>query len=333
MLILFFALDEYEAGRVERVLREPTESQGQRIGHSWMIDSVPNVRLDQVAAARAKLRSLGSGFLSDHLPGAFSTDLQCGHPACEVVTARRWDPMAPEREEERGSLSYLWATGLDSPMRGWVSAGLEGWRLDLPDALARSPAVTLSAKTENVTGPASSADPGTPTEQVSSLLFHRMEGLLALWASAELLRGYGALLGSVRDEVLAETRGTRASVRRLRDVRRRLLRDAADARTLAEDLTSTADEASDRVWWFQLDFEPTQPDYWREAHLHELLLGEIRRRARAVATSERRVRDDLAVESEVVGAMANLRAQRSVALLTTVIGGVSTALLAYQIWG
>lgn len=156
---------------------------------------------------------------------------------------------------------------------------------------------------------------------------------MALWACAELLRGYGAFLSAARDEVLIETRRTAASLRRLRHVRRRLLGDAADARTLAEELVRAATRDGTAAWRLEVDFEAAQPDYWRQSHLHDVLLSEIRRRARFVAASERRVRNDLAVDSQVVGAIASLRVQRLVGVMTVVIGLVSVALVAYQIWG
>lgn len=112
-----------------------------------------------------------------------------------------------------------------------------------------------------------------------------------------------------------------------------MLGDAADARTLAEELVQAAEEGSTRPWLLELDFEPLHPDYWRQQRLHELLLAELGRRANVVATAERRVRADLALDSEVVGAMANLRAQRSVWALTALLGAATTALGAYQIWG
>lgn len=334
VLVLFFAFDDEPASRVEGVLREPTLSDGRRIGGGWVIDSVPNVRLDRVAQVRWQLRALGGDFLSEYLPGAFATDLDAEHPACEVLTTKRWDPLDPDRgrDEQQGALSYLWAVGLESPLRGWTASGFDGWRLELPD-WPRSPAMVLCAKAGRVTGAGAAADPASPTEQVSSLMFHRTEGVVALWACEELLRGYGALLGSVRDDARDDARGSRASLKRLRDLRRRLLGDAGDARTLAEELARATDESSTRPWRLELDFEPLRADYWRHGRLHQLLLGEIGRRADVVAAAERRVRADLALDSEVVGAMANLRAQRSVWALTAFVGAATIALAAYQIWG
>lgn len=335
VLVLFFAFEDEPASRVEDVLREPTRSAGRPVCGGWVIDSVPNLRLDHVAHTRRRLRALGSDFLSEHLPGAFATDLEGERPACEVLTTKRWDPLDPARgrDQQRSALSYLGAVGLESPLDGWTASGLDGWRLELPDSYTRSPAMVLCAKAERVTGPTAKADPGSPTEQVSSLLFHQMEGVVALWACEELLRGYGVLLGTDRDEVRDDARGVRGSLKRLRDLRRRLLGDAADARTLAEELAHAADDGSTRPWRLELDFEPLRADYWRQRHLHELFLAEIARRANVVGAAERRVRADLALDSEVVGAMANLRAQRSVWALTGLVGAATTALAAYQIWG
>lgn len=196
VLVPFFAFEDEPASSVERVLRERTRSEGRRIDLGWVVDSVNNVRLDRVAQVRSRLRALGGDFLSEHLPGAFATDLDAEPPACEVVTTKRWDPLDPgrRRDEQHGALSYLWAVGLESPLRGWTASGFDGWRLELPDGWTRSPAMVLCAKADRVTGAGSAADPGSPTEQVSSLLLHRAEGLVAIWACEKLVRGYGALL-------------------------------------------------------------------------------------------------------------------------------------------
>jgi len=335
VLVLFFAFEDEPASRVEGVLRERTLSEGRRVDDGWVIDSVPNVKLDRVAHVRSQLRGLGGNFLSEYLPGAFATDLDAEQPACEVLTTKRWDPLDPDsgRDEERSARSYLWAVGLERPLRGWTASEFDGWRLELPDTWTRSPAMVLCAKTEHVTGAASGADPGSPTEQVSSLLFHRTEGVVALWACEELLRGYSALLGLARDEVRHDARGVRAGLKRLRDVRRRLLGDAADARTLAEELAHAAGDGSTRPWRLDLDFKPLRADHWPQGRLQELVLNEIGRRADVVAAVERRVRADLALDSEVVGATANLQAQRWVWALTALLGAVTIALAAYQIWG
>lgn len=334
VLVLFFAFEDEPASRVEEVLRERTVSEGRRVASGWVIESVPNVRLDRVAEVRRQLRALGD-FLSEFLPGACAIDLDGEHPACEVVTTERWDPLEPDSRhtEQTSGRSYLWVIGLESSLRSWTASGFDGWRLELPDVLTRSPAMILCAKADRVTGPGSKADPGSPTEQVSSLLFHQGEGVIALWACTELLSGYGALLGRIRDEVREEARGLRAGLTRLRELRHRLLGDAADARTLAEELTRAVDEGSTQPWCVELDFAPLQPDYWKDGRLHELLLREIGGGAKVVVAAERQVRADLELDSQVGSAMANLQSQRWARALTALLGVATIGLGAYQIWG
>ena len=224
VLALFFAFEDEPASRVEDVLREPTRSAGRRVGGGWVIDSVPNLRLDRVAhtvGACALWQRLSLGApprrvrdrprrRASRVRGSDNEAVGPARPrpAAATTSAARFVPVGGRAGEPAGGLDRLGIRRLEARAARQLHA------------VSRDGPVR---EAERVTGPTAKADPGSPTEQVSSLLFHQMEGVVALWACEELLRGYGVLLGTVRDEVRDAARGVRASLKRLRDRRRRLL--------------------------------------------------------------------------------------------------------------
>lgn len=330
LIVLFFAFEDDVARSVENGLRIPIRSEGRRTANGWTVDTVANRRQDDVVEARMTLRRLAGRFFADHLPGAFSTDLAVEHPACEVVTTSLWDPAELETRTSK-EMGYLRTLGIAGSLNVCRSESMDGWTLDLPDSIRGSSSLLLAGNLSRVTGPGTHVNPGPPTSQVSDALFHRFEGLMALWGCTETLRGYGGLLATTRDQLLAQAEGSTANIRRLRGVRRRLLGDAADARTLAEELAGLAAHDDAWRWPDAVTFEPVRNDLWPYASMTELIRSEITRQAKVVSASERRLRADLVADTDAVGAIANLRAQRMVAVMTTLIGLVSAGLVVYQI--
>jgi hypothetical protein len=200
---------------------------------------------------------------------------------------------------------------------------------------SQSPALVLAGHAGALAGIDSSYG-SSERDRLSGYLHMRLDGLMALWASYEVLSGYHAVLGSARDLGVAQTGRATAALRRLSKVRDELLVGAADARTLAEELAAAAEDRRTFDWLLEVDFKAVEPEGWRDSSLKATLLASVKEEAASLQRTEARVRDDLVVDSGVLGAAGNLRLQRSVAWLTwilVVIGVLTVALVAYQIWG
>jgi Tn3 transposase DDE domain len=336
VVVLFFVFDDDLGLLIDRVLRKPYVSFGERVDRGWVIHTAANQRLDAAAAARRQLRNTAAGFFRDHLPGAFARDLGRDLPACEVMTAAAWRPLwQPAHDPGGRATGYGWLLGMNSDTEAWEDEHLAGFRLQLPSAMSRTPAMVLAGRHDEAFASIDGSYGGPTNAGLGSYLFMRLDGLVALWGSYELLAGYHALLSAARDVKVGVPARTSTTLSRLDRVRDELLGRAADARTIAHELDEAADaQRSSFTRLREVAFTPVCEQLWQEPDLDRTLLNSLRTEGRAVRRTEEQVRQNLTVDSGALSAAANLRLQRSVSRLTwvlIVIGIVTIALLTYQI--
>lgn len=138
VLVIQFVLEDQERKSLEEVMRRnfhaearPTKGGGHQALHA------NSLKEEKIAEIRTAFRRVGTRWIEDHLPGAFS-----GMPEVDIPV---WDLLLSEEELvfEQEPSSYNWRDALDFRAGGspWKAADSEGLFLFSPGGLARSTSV------------------------------------------------------------------------------------------------------------------------------------------------------------------------------------------------
>jgi hypothetical protein len=199
VFVLFCVFEDVPAGAIEVILRETFQTEQERFDTGWRTHTAANRKLDALRAERQRLRECAGDFLRSHLPGAFTLDLERELPACEVVTTTIRRPFERSKADLRTLHHPFWMLGFDHETGAWRSEDMAGFSLHLPNGFSRSPALVLAGRHDEVFAGIDSSYGGGDRERFANYLHLRLYGLVALWASYQLLRGYHAVLASARD--------------------------------------------------------------------------------------------------------------------------------------
>jgi hypothetical protein len=326
--------EDAAARTVETTLRRNFQTYYERLGEAFRVHDAASQKRQAVIVERNRLRDVGANFIRSQLPGAFSLDLEGALPSGELLTASRLRVGANSDETATPKdrlYHYSSMLGLDREFEAWRSGSLPHLQVQLPDSLGGSPAWVIAGQRDRVFSQID-GDTICDRERLAYHVHERMDGLLALWGAYRLLSGYHALLAKARDAGPVPTRNAARALRRMAFVRHKLA-DAADARSLSEELSTASEDRASAHWNVMIDFKPEDPGRWRADSLVETIFLSLRDEADALKRTEARVRTDLTVDSSVLAAAASLRLQRTLALLTVLIGILSTSLVTYQVLG
>jgi hypothetical protein len=270
---------------------------GTRHRRGWSIQPPANVKRFAVDGQRVSIRRVASDWLATALPGAFASDGSGALPTVEVIVVDKGDPFV--REPADGFLDFLHLGWDPTALR---SDGLTGWVLSF-DREERAVA-TLAARRADVVDEKVIKHSSDGWYFAQSLLDAMLEDVVS-WGASELLAEAQRRLAAVRDD-LPVARGKRA-VRRLKRIRGVFLQDSLDTRTLADEFSAYAKIPLTRMW-MSAGWSSKEPNL--EWSLAESIRSNLRVRSAVLAASERRLREAVSAETNVVSAIANLRAQR-----------------------
>jgi hypothetical protein len=310
MLVTQFVLDDETATAFNRLSRRTDFKPRTQIRENG-VSLTPSDQVKQFALhdLRAELRDRGTSWVSEQVPGVFSSGLG-GRPmpSAELVTTELAVPYA----RGDGVWEYVEFAGLGYDPFHWVSDELEHWRLafardeDYAVIAARRPDVIKEKYTQH------GDDERWP---LTYELHEYLAKDLALWGASHMLLAFHGRLRAVRDHELQRRRLQTAS-KHLQTIRDEFLQDALDARDAAVELERYADDER-RFEWNACEWKASDDRRGQERLLENLRLT-VKDNAAALAGAEARLRDGLIVDSSVVGTRAGLRLNWWMLLITLV---------------
>lgn len=313
-LVVQFVLDDDAATAFHRLSCETDFEPKTRI-HDSGVSFMPPDQVKETALRdlRADLRARGTRWIAQQIPGVFASGLGgSAMPSAELLTTEVAMPFS----RGEGPIDYSAFAGLGYDPFHWVSDELGHWRLafDRDDAF-----ITVAARRPDAVA-AEERYRQHGDDERWPMTYHVNEYLerdLALWSASRLLLACHARLGSIRDHDLQSRRFQSAS-KRLRTIRDEFLTDATDARLAAAELARFAEDER-RFEWNACDWKSSDnlPRATRDRLLENLRLT-MQDNAGALVGAEARLRDALIVDSSVVGALASLRLNRWILLITLV---------------
>jgi hypothetical protein len=136
------------------------------------------------------------------------------------------------------------------------------------------------------------------------------------WSATQLLVEAQRRIAKVRDELPVARSGIRV-LRRLNRIRGAFLRDSMDTRTVADEFEDFAKEMKRSRWLASAAWESKEPNF--EWTLRDNVKTDLLVRAGVLAASEQRLRDAVETETNIISAIANLRAQLLLGLAAIVV--------------
>ncbi len=321
VLVAGFVLADDEQSCLEQALRRPASAravaEGWKGGHS--VKPASMVRLERVGEERERVRAAAADWLSNNLRGVFA-ERATQPPAWDLITTEIEPP-----------------TALDLANNDWRQAlgigfGSERWSLDPAneDIVLASPGFPDNTNSKPTFACLRTSlvdlDIGSPKRLSGGmgLLGEHIAPVMAVWGLVDAVREYETALAGPRDQPATSRAG-----RYIEHIRNGVLpaaRDLAVVDTLSEYL---GQEKSLR--WFamsaaDLTWTPSRTGV-PEPTPRPTLLPWLREQLRAQTTRTRQQADEVASAMQAYGdvlvARSNLRLQRIVVLLTTLILGLT----------
>ena len=322
-LVVMFVLNDDASLALDRVLRRADfEARGtMRKGTIW-VDPPNMVKAASIKDERRALRGLVGDWIADNLPGAF-TGAGLSVATADFITTEDTLPL----DESTYRLEYMEAVGLTNwTPEIWQSPELQNVRLTVEavdDSIDET--LTFAARLGDVDVPSFRSPAIKQLSQrdqrwaLAQYLDTSIDKDVLLWAALRLLVSMKDRLSTVRDQGRRMTAG-RAPIRLLRRIGDDYLRNSLEARTIAAELEVYA---RSKVRLHRNAAEWQGVDELAGDFLENIRHG-IRQLCRDLLSTEERVRDGLVIQSTLISAVANLRVQRLLILLTvlTVAVGV-----------
>jgi hypothetical protein len=321
VLVARFLLADDEQSCLERALREPASARavtkGWKGGHS--VKPASMVRLERLGAERERVRTAAAGWLSSNLRGVFA-ERATEPPSWDLITTEIEPPTAPDLANND------WRQALG------IGFGAERWSLDPAneDIVLASPGFPDQSNSKPtfacLRASLVALDIGSPKRLSGGvgLVGEHTAPVMAVWGLVEAVREYEAALAGPRDQPATNRAG-----RYIEHIRNGVLpaaRDLAVVDTLSEYL-----EQEESLRWFaitatDLTWTPNRTNV-PEPQPRPSLLSWLRDQLRAQTTRTRQQADEVASAMQAYGdvlvARSNLRLQRIVIVLTTLILGLT----------
>jgi hypothetical protein len=324
VLVSAWLLAERQRLCLDQALREPATGTVSKLphgGHSMRYASAEKAA--RIGRTREDLRGQAREWIARNIPGAFATQLGVERmPTWDLVTTTSEHAWAdrPAAQDWRDTLGL-------SPVDRWTSEDLPGLSLCFPvwsDAESK-PGIVFSGREGELV--ASLRDfQGADLWAYAQHLHEVVDGLLAIWAIHEAVRGYRRRFAETRDAVAAATQpGLRPVSKQLDRLRRDVLPLSFDVRTTqsaVKDLARAGHHRLIEAPRFEAvsarDSAPSEPFLDR---LLKLLSSSAERVEQEVSETTSAVR----AFSEALLASANWRLQRTVVWLTVLVALLTAA--------
>jgi len=286
-----------------------------------------------IRAIRAELRKSVADWFRANLPGLFSGGILAGQfPTCELLTLRdaRPFPLASDHEADPGE--WLRLFDLRDSIDVWVAGELPGVRFAWPLWRGEETQLhaTLAAKEDDFS---SGMLNGYGEGRHARFLYtdSHMNTLLSRWALLGVVEGFEHMLTRTRD--LAALRSSGSEPLKLLENIEALLSESIDVSAVSIELRAFASRASSFGHEVE-SFAPANPPvfYGSGVTLSEWLSEQTSHRAQWLENTNRAVRDLLCQHSAVLGTRENVRLQRKIDRMSSILILLAAATVALTAW-
>lgn len=302
---------------------------------TWATKSPTHLKEDAFRAELAAARRRCARWFPDHFPGVFSAEGPDALPDILMLTTQTTTPHEKQPRQSAMAPNWLWIAGLENDWDVLTSEHLPGWRLALRGLrnTARPWEIILSAREPDVAD-AETLKPygGGGDYALDAYMSDRIYGLAARFGCLALAAAYHRRLASQRDLPVAERATLHRAIGRLENARSRAADTTFDALQVAEDLHAYGNSPrfGFDVYDFDLPLADFQEDRFPDGLVHAW--GDtLDRSVERLRSTQRAVEASLTVDSSLTGAIANLRTQRNVIVLTVILLLLSVVTATVQI--
>lgn len=331
-VVVCFVFNDCTSSRFDKALRSnrQTYTTPLRRGHqihgpvAQKTDSVRDIRVDVT-------RQIGKWFW-ENLPGLFSSGLlDYEIPTCELVTLREATPFPLQMGGNGDFIGYLGVLGMMRDFNAWKSSttpGLKFRMADRTEGSLRYHSILAINERQHIDG---MPDYWGSTERASrvSHIDQVASNLLSLWSILPMLEGFTQHLHDVRD-LASFKRKSRIGPAKLLERLGGSVASNVDIASVTAELAMYCDQG------FQLihsdeHFDLCDDRYYNtEVSLRKHLERIISEQVKWLQGTDRSIRDHLTQYGSLIGAMENIRTQRTIIRLTwmLIVLTIATGLLA-----
>ncbi len=315
MLVAVCEWDEYWGDALDRIVRTDYQTAWIPIRNGHQIYGPVSRKELELKRRRREMHRRLASWLTERVPGAFE-DLGVPHPAVDVVSTAIARPFEDE-EEPFVLYDYRRILSLNRRFMTGTSPSLPGWRLALPER-DEPPTLTLAGRTADVFDERALGIYGSEVSRwvLGNYMEHRVEDLVASWATLRLLDGMRASLASARDRAPETDESSVAFARRLSGDVSTVLRRSADAGAFCADVRRHPKELGPLVVLRGLDFTMTYGFDERADLLRSWWSRQVKEESARVAELEQDQRERLSRSVEFAGLGQSIRTQNQMVFLT-----------------
>jgi hypothetical protein len=318
VLVAVCEWDEYSGDALDRLLRTDYETAWIPLrngGHQ--VYGPVNLKELELKRRRQEMHRRVASWLTERVPGAFE-DLGVPHPAVDVVSTALARPF--EDEDRFVLYDYRRILSLDRRFTTGTSPSLPGWRLALPEQ-GEPPVLTLAGRTADVFDDRvlDRYDGEVSRWALGNYMEHRVEDLVASWATLHLLGAMRASLASVRDRAPETQESPAQFTKRLSGDVPTVLRRGADAGAFCADVRRYPAELGPLMVLRSLDFTMTYGMQERAEPLRTWWSRRVKDESARVAELEHDQRERLSTNVELAGLGQSVRTQNQMVFLTVAL--------------
>ena len=317
-IVLEFVFDETLSTAYDTALRLDRKSYVTPAADGYRIHSPENQKADHVDQIRKQAAEIASGWITNNMPGIFSSGLLKGDfPTCEFVTLRKATPFPSPTELDETATGYLSKLGLGSSFDAWESAIQPRLRFDPTRRKRLGKHHGILSLNESIW---LQGNPGRDTnhDRNSRLnrLHERINGIVGIWAVLSLLQGYADHFEELRRSALFGHQKDGQIIKALQEI--------SESISFSVDISAVTSELSsyfDRRIPLGIHFETFTPcfDAGREATLRGRIQNEIGEYSKLLRTTDGLLRGQMTQYGGLLGTLKDIRLQNRVTFLTIVL--------------
>ena len=319
-IVMEFVLCKEVSHSLDKALRQDRISYVTHLEKGFRIHNPENQKKNHIAKIRKESSDIVSGWISNNIPGLFSTGLLNGaFPTCEFLSLRKGMPFPTKHEKDEGFVKYLWLLGLDNSYDAWKSIHLQGLRFN--------PSLNIRARMLQYHGVLAinestwiqqDNDSATKTSRINRL-HYGISGFLVVRAIPTLLEGYARHFQELRNSDLF------GHIQRM-DAEE-TLRSVSESVSYSADIAAVTSELSSYVKrGMPLGFNAenftsctTISGDAQDLHLLGVIQRQIGEKSAWLQITDKAIRDHLTQHGTLIGMMEDVRLQKRISRLTFAI--------------
>lgn len=330
-VLMGYVVNEQEAGRYERALRQPRETFGQRMRTGGYRILEPRQQKEQdIREARNTFRTAASGWFKTYMPGLFSEGMLAGEfPTCEVVTLRKATPFPGKSDHSLRPPWYLQTMEFHLSHNAWRSKDYPGVTFAWPIFREEGERfhAAIAANEKEINNERLKSFGGENRRGYANYLSEGMGGLMSHWALFAVLSAFERHLNIIRDSATLRPRHEAKPLAVLQELGLHVgtsvdiaavaadLRDYATAKGLVGSAIGAYSQAE------------SSPEGVLNRDLAPTLCDSILGRATRLESAERSVRDLVIQQGSILSARENIKLQGRITFLTWVLVVLTVLLL------